>query len=445
MRNRVTLIACTLLFAGAVALYAQDNHPMMTVEDTVKWAKEANLNGGSYLNEPPTPPNPAAREQLWAILADREQEASWKSIVFAYRFLGQSEDVPRIVQWIDGFRNETATQDRVNGIADTGAALGVMAQRKVPGAQAALEKMMSPDYWRPQPGVVGGSLSGKGLVDSAFRLAISAVSSSVELFDPDFKRKVQAIGDALKNPEERKNYMIEVSKGFIEYDAHMADGLSSAQRRGAREAAERAKSRAEEKKHEKPSEGQYQVGRKALGKAIVPLDPAVRDALVHEAREAFAAISADFRKEDREDVLCHMCYRCAPRILADVEPTTRAAELLKDSETYVYLDLQKALVKDLETRHLDESAARFQFGLFDVDKGKTADLAKLAAAPKENVDFFYVQIPYSDVADLNAKHHLLLDDSAGGWSEMTHTDPNWTVTLCILWQAGHWYWVPFGV
>src|SRR5690606_14437761 len=101
-----------------------------------------------YVVEPHTRPNPAAREDLYRVLSDEEQQEYWQSVVYAFRFLGQAEDVPRIVRWIEDFGGKPLPAERTDDLQQALTALGVMARRGVAGAGSALDKTMFPSYWR---------------------------------------------------------------------------------------------------------------------------------------------------------------------------------------------------------------------------------------------------------------------------------------------------------
>jgi hypothetical protein len=360
-------------------------------------------------------------------------------VVYAFRFLGQPEDVPRIVRWVEGFRGQAFVFPRAEDIIHAQNSLAVMARRGVEGARPALEKMMVPDYWRGLSVTISRDDGVEHLGGSFCYLAIRAAVSGAYTRDPDFKAKVGKIAEKITDPKERKAYSDKIREVFDDYDAYMADGLFPGQRFELGENREGARLRTE-KKPEKPSGFAYNEAfyRWTVGKA--ELDPAVRDRLVREAREAFEGIAKDLSENKREAVVTRMCNYEGPFVLQDVDPPQRATELVNVPEKSVYLDLQQAVVKSLASCHLDESAAIVKLSMLDSKKKDRVDVEKAAAEPEKNVDLIFVQIPYSDAEGVKASDGLFLNPVM----RFTESRPEGKVTLCMMWQAGHWYWVPFG-
>lgn len=461
------LIVCALLLASGITLYAQENRPMMTVDETVAWAKAVSMPGLGYYVEPTPRPNPAARGQLWVILTDRQQEASWQWVVYSFRFLGQTEDVPRLVKWVEGFRGESFTYERAVEITRAESALGVMARRGVTGAQTALDKMMSPDYWHALSVTMVDSQGTEIPGRASFHLAMSAVGPGVYTRDPGFKAKVAKIAEDIADPKERKAFADRVKGAYDDYEAHMADGLLGGERLHRQLEEERQRANAE-KKPTKPSGFAYNeafyrwtvakaapkpIGRiepitttedwaayyaATDGRAV--LDAAVRDRLVREAREAFEAIAKDLNEDKRAEVTARMCAAGIPCVLQDVDTSATAVEKIKDAKWWVYLGLEQAVVKSLASCHLDESGAIVKLSVLDKDNKDTVDEKKAAAEPEKNVDLIFVQIPYSDADGVKASDGLFLNPVI----RFTESGPDGQVTLCMMKQAGHWYWMPFG-
>jgi hypothetical protein len=450
MKNRVVQIVCTLLLGGVITIYAQESQPTttMTAADTITWAKEKCAKENS-IAEPIPRPNPAAREDLYAVLADSEQQAYWGSAVYAFRFLGQSEDVPRIVRWVEGFQGESLTLARTEMIRKAVGALGGMARRGVGGARPALEKMMSPDFWHGLS-VSFGYRKGVGPTDRApYGFALDATVSDAYTLDPDFKKNVGKIAEGIADPKEREAYTKKIKEVFDDYDAHMADGLYVGQRFEKQQAEVRALRNAA-KKPEKPGVFAYNEAfyRWTVAKPTseyekrgrATLDAAVRERVVREAREAFEAIAKDLSDNKREAATARMCNGNIPCVLQDVDASDLATSLTQKAEWSVYLDLQKAVVKSLASCHLDESAAIVKLSTLDAEKKDKVDIEKAAAEPEKNVDLIFVQIPYSDADEVKAKDGLFLNPAP----RFTEGGPGGAVSLCMMWQAGHWYWVPFG-
>jgi hypothetical protein len=411
----------------------------MSVDDTVRWAKERSLKDRP-VSDPPPQLNAAARETLYDILADSQQRPSWRPVVYAFRYLGQAEDVPRLTKWIEGFKGESFDSSSIDIVLQAQQALGIMNRRGVDGARAQCDKMMSPDYWRDLNIRIAGDYNPvKDIGGSEYYLAMHGAVANIYSLDPDLKKKIQKITERIADSKTRREFQHETADILTDYDAHMADGLFASQRLGQNLAEARARLEAQ-KEPKAPTDGAYF---RAYDNGVigdVKLDVAVKDRLLSDARKAFADIVADFDKDDREAVLRRMCDHQKPCVLQDVEGADRVAEWMSKPETSVLLDLEKPLAKDALAMRYDESEALIQFCVFDYQNKGKIDASKVAAEPEKNVDLIYVWIPILDSAELRAKHPLMLDRDL----LMTGRAKNGAVTLCMLWQAGHWYWVPFG-
>jgi len=189
----------TPLLAGS----ARGEGDMLSVEETVALAKRVSDGGSSPARFAlARRANPAARPVLYRILADPEQRRHWPAIVAFFGWLGQAEDVPKLVRFVESRKGSFAAFEGT-AVIEVGRTLSVMTARGVPSAKNAVEKMIRPDYWRDL-GFDAPAARGKGGLSMANTLAVRYLFGYAYSLDPTFEKKARKLLHGIEDPAQNE-------------------------------------------------------------------------------------------------------------------------------------------------------------------------------------------------------------------------------------------------
>ncbi|MCY3017809.1 MAG: hypothetical protein NTW87_02090 [Planctomycetota bacterium] len=195
-------VQCLLLVPALSALAAQESDgQLLSVEETVKLAKTILLAPANtaYLSRV-RKANPAARTDLYSIVADKRQKEYWSQIVGFFAHIGQSDDVPRLVDFVNQ-RSGLLDAGEASAVQCAFVALGGMAARGVEDARAQLDTMMSPAYWRGKQ--LRLSPVRPGQLTPEYELVSAVIAGRVAALEKDFPVKAAAVLQEIEGDEQR--------------------------------------------------------------------------------------------------------------------------------------------------------------------------------------------------------------------------------------------------
>ena len=398
--------------------------------------------------------NPIAKERIYQFISAADDKREKAHAVGFLGHIGDPSDIDRILNLLHGYHGPLDVWDHYF-VAGSIGAIAVMSYRGIEEATAALDQMIDPDFWKRYD-FVDPSAKGGNYFDTHTEYAIFALSSKSRSMDPKFPEKVQAVLELLRDEDQKRIYAAQVNNAMHDFRAQEIAKGDLVNYVYAQDQAKRGLPTP--LKPPRAAKSEYRRVLEARAARADLAASAFGTVLVEEAIAEFNRVAAALRQDDLAYVFQHVADNGRPVLLADEVSSASLKSLLENGELTGDLAQEKALLRDILPNSLD-AVPRAIFGLRFADAphvvpppagvAPTPRVAPTAAPtpppaqdPRQTYDVIVVHLSVARLESLRRQTPRLFRNSVSPFPEAQ--DPTQPPAVTMVWQAGRWYWNPFG-